>query len=128
MQSGNNFTINIIDICNHAITFNIFSGGIYWTCTGIYASPIPANRPAIWHHLKIINDSLNSPWVLIGDFNEILLPGNQRCHIFIQTRADAFAQVLDHCGLVDLDTIEGSFTWHRNCRVRELFPRRWSEV
>lgn len=39
-------------------------------------------------------------------------------------RADSFAQVLDFCGLVDLYTVGGRFTWHRNCRGNRSIAKK----
>jgi endonuclease/exonuclease/phosphatase family metal-dependent hydrolase len=52
--------------------------------------------------------------MLIGDFNEILLPGDQQGGFFHQNRADLFANFMGSCNLLDLTTIGGRFTWHRN--------------
>lgn len=61
LQSGNNFSVTILDICNYDITFNIVLGSSSWSCTDLYASPIPTNRPRLWQHLKSIHDNNNMP-------------------------------------------------------------------
>ncbi|GAU18899.1 hypothetical protein TSUD_228890 [Trifolium subterraneum] len=52
--------------------------------------------------------------MLIGDFNETLLPSEQRGGIFNHTRATIFAEFMNSCNLLDLTTTGGRFTWHRN--------------
>lgn len=113
MQNGVNFTVTVLNVCAHVVTFSISLGAKSWTCTGLYASPIPVNRQIFWQHLCNLGLNINSPWLLLWDFNETLPPGDLRGGLFSISRAEAFANVLDHCGLVDLDTVGGRFTWHR---------------
>jgi len=52
--------------------------------------------------------------MLIGDFNETLIPSDQRGGIFQHNRVALFSNFMDNCNLLDLTTIGGRFTWHRN--------------
>ncbi|KAJ8436403.1 hypothetical protein Cgig2_021440 [Carnegiea gigantea] len=40
--------------------------------TAIYARAQNRDKDAFWHHLKQLNESINPPWCIIGDFNELL--------------------------------------------------------
>lgn len=64
------------------------------------------------------------PWALLGDFNDILHPSEQREGIFSRMRAEAFARVLNDCELLDLEYIGSKFTWQRNCVGGTLISRR----
>lgn len=64
-------------------------GTASWMCTSIYASPTFFNILLIWHYLSNLSLSINDPWLIIGDFNEIIYPGEQNGDGFIQARADA---------------------------------------
>ena len=44
-----------------------------WVCSAIYASPTPTARGELWDYLFNFNASIHDPWLLIGDFNEVLL-------------------------------------------------------
>jgi len=107
-------TTTVIDLNNSSITFTIQSGDSITTCTCIYASSNPTLHPNLWTHLTSISHHITSPWMLIGDFNETLLPGDLRGRIFNQTRAITFSIFMDNCNLLDLTTIGSRFTWHRN--------------
>ncbi|GMI67799.1 hypothetical protein HRI_000449200 [Hibiscus trionum] len=48
------------------------SDGFHWHCTGFYGAPEESNRLASWNLLRSLNDCLEIPWMVIGDFNEIL--------------------------------------------------------
>lgn len=60
----------------------------------------------------------------MGDFNEILFSGDQRGGNFLLSRAEAFARMIDQCGMVDLHTIGGRFTWHRNCKGNRSIAKK----
>jgi hypothetical protein len=82
--------------------------------TCIYASPNHAQRPNLWNYLMNIGQTIGVPWMLIGDFNETLLPSDQRGDIFHHNRAALFSNLMNNCNLLDLTTTGGCFTWHRN--------------
>ena len=50
------------------------------------------------------------PWMLVGDFNEVLLPTEVRGGSFSYHRASLFADVLEECGLMDLGSMGLKFT------------------
>lgn len=52
--------------------------------------------------------------MLVGDFNDILLPSEVRGGNFVLARAQQFAQVLDNCSLLDLGANDSAHTWYRN--------------
>ena len=43
-----------------------------WLLSAIYASPRRSERRILWENLKIIAGLHNLPWVMLGDFNDIL--------------------------------------------------------
>lgn len=113
-HSATNITTTVLDSNRHSITFSISRGSANTCCTCIYASPNPSLRPNLWSHLVNISLSTNIPWILIGDFNETLLPSDQRGGIFHHSRAATFSNFMNICHLLDLITTGGRFTWHRN--------------
>jgi hypothetical protein len=62
--------------------------------------------------------------MLIGDFNETVLPSEQRSGIFNTSRATLFADFMDICNLLDLTTIGGKFTWHRNYNGLRILSKK----
>jgi hypothetical protein len=113
-HTSSNITSTVLHSNQYSLTFSITRGTATTTCTSVYASPNPTLRLALWNYLSNISHSIAGPWMLIGDFNEILLPGDQRGGIFHQNRAALFANFMGSCNLLDLTTIGGRFTWHRN--------------
>lgn len=111
-QVGLSMNISVWEFSGQSISLEIKLGSQSWICTAVYASPNPTTRDTFWQHLCNISVNIHSPWMLIGDWNEILLPGEQKGCIFSHNRAAAFGRVLDVCGLLDLNTSGGKFTWH----------------
>ena len=46
--------------------------------SGIYAPAQPRDKDQFWDHLVELNSVIDSPWCLIGDFNEIGAPADKR--------------------------------------------------
>jgi len=113
-QSANNTTSTVLHFNQYSITFSLHRGDATTTCTCVYASPNPTMRPNFWTYLTNISHTINGPWMLIGDFNETLLPSDQRGGIFNHNRAGLFSNFMNNCNLLDLTTTGGRFTWHRN--------------
>ncbi|CAJ2670486.1 unnamed protein product [Trifolium pratense] len=113
-NSSSQVNTSIIDYNAHSITFSLSRGHSQSTCTCLYASPNPTIRTSLWSYLTTLSHGINGPWMLIGDFNETLLPSDQRGGTFSPSRAAIFSKFLENCNLLDLTTTGGRFTWHRN--------------
>jgi hypothetical protein len=114
-QNGLTFDVQVDDVYLNAITVSISLGNNKWFCTGLYASPTPSTRANYWNYLCNLSRNIMSHWFIIGDFNEIIAPGEQRGGAFHPSRADSLINVMDHCNLIDLNSVGGKFTWHINC-------------
>lgn len=123
-QDGSNVKTEIVDIYMDTITVKLSFGGDYWFLTGIYASPIYSQRQEQWHYLRTLQPDLNGLWFLVGDFNEIIHPSEQRGGHFNQTRADLLLRTMDDCNLLDVATTGGKFTWARNCAGQRRVAKR----
>lgn len=107
-------TFTLIDTMRQAITFELRIRHAYWYCTSIYASPSFANRCSLWDHLMQVRGSLHGPWVLLGDFNEILYSFEVSGGNFLPSRASLLATMMTSCNLMDLQATGGLFTWRKN--------------
>lgn len=123
-NNGSNVIVSTLDVHPHAITFKLELGGRSWVCTGVYASPVPANRPHLWQHLRNLRSTISDPWVHIGDFNEITLPGDQRGGNFNHHRAAAMINMMEACDMVDLPCTGRRFTWHHRCRSNTYVAKK----
>ncbi|XP_075663436.1 uncharacterized protein LOC142633038 [Castanea sativa] len=89
-------------------------GSLQWRFTGFYGEPVTGKRGESWRLLEHLSGCLNLPWVVIGDFNEIMfagekLGGNPRP----ECQMHQFREVLNKCHLRDLGYIGSDFTWSR---------------
>ena len=104
----------------------IINGGTEdaWRLTGFYGEPDTNIRGEGWNMLRMLSSKPKLPWCCFGDFNELLQVedkkgGALRAHNLMQ----AFRDVLDHCGFVDLGYSGLDFTWHRHRRGELIWER-----
>jgi len=45
--------------------------------SGIYAPAQPGHKDVFWNHLRNLNAIIDTPWCLIGDFNELECPDDK---------------------------------------------------
>ena len=78
----------------------------------IYASTKFENMCILWENLKKVSDHHDLPWILMGDFNEVLeesekLGGNP---LSIR-RVQEYNECMNYCNLLDLKFSRPKFTW-----------------
>jgi exonuclease III len=71
-QQGSNITADVFEVYKDTITVRLSLGNERWFFTGIYASPIHTSRLELWEHLTELRRDITDPWLLMGDFNEII--------------------------------------------------------
>lgn len=122
----------LVDSMQQAITFSVNRRSDTWYCSFIYASPIFANRCRLWDHLQLLRGQIQAPWVLLGDFNDILYSSEVSGGAFNSGRAALLAQMMLNCNLLDIHSFGGLFTWRHNVRfvghVRKKLDRVVSDV
>ena len=88
--------------------------------------PIPCQE-FLWNHLAHFVDTHTLPWVVAGDFNEILSSTEKFSNTLAsQRRMSAFKNCLDACNLLDLGFSGPQFTStnkHPNGLVMERLDR-----
>jgi ribonuclease HI len=96
-----------------------------WLLSAIYASPRRSERRILWENLKIIAGLHNMPWVMLGDFNDILScdekwGGNRPSN----SRMFEFKTCLNACNMIDLGFSGPKFTWSNCHDVSSLIMER----
>jgi hypothetical protein len=86
-----------------------------WRLTGVYGAPETHNRPKTWDLLRKLDGLFQLPWCCLGDFNEVVKL-EEMCGRLNrpEKQMQAFRNVLDDCGLVDLGFHGFPFTWCNN--------------
>ncbi|GMI83525.1 hypothetical protein HRI_002021800 [Hibiscus trionum] len=112
------------------IDFMVFDDGSgqWWRCTGFYGAPKEQNRRASWNLLRQLNDLPNVPWLIIGDFNELLFSFEKSGgRIRSQRQMDDFREALEDCSLADIGYTGRWYTWEKGhfveTNIRERLDR-----
>ncbi|KAA3488794.1 reverse transcriptase [Gossypium australe] len=99
-----------------------------WRFTGFYGSPYSKDRSYVWNLLRHLSQDCNFPWLVAGDFNEILYSFEKRGGVpREQKRMEAFRDTLEDCQLMDMGYSGVWFTWERGnlpeTNIRERLDR-----
>lgn len=98
-----------------------WKGRIFWYITVVYASPRFAPRQKLWEDLGEIAESMEDPWVVLGDFNSIMANHERRggSPNFAIRGMRKFYDMIHACNLLDAGFQGSPFTW----RHGRLFQR-----
>ncbi|XP_020220996.1 uncharacterized protein LOC109803724 [Cajanus cajan] len=107
------FQIKPLECFHQAVFVTIHKGLPSFVCTAIYASLVPHNREALWSYLREIRIRISTPWLLIGDYNEVLSPNEVRGGSFSLRRADRLLDTMEACHLLDMGSSGYKYTWYR---------------
>ena len=92
-------------------TVKVCHSNLSWFISAIYVSSHLVKRRLVWSNLSEIAKLHNLPWLMLGDFNEVLsseekFGGNQ----INLNRALEFKECLDNCNFLDLGFAGSKFT------------------
>ena len=79
--------------------------------------------------LRMLNSKPHLPWLCMGDFNDILFIEEKRGgRVSSHGQVQAFKDVLDVCGFVDLGFTSPEFTWQGNRHGHMVWERLYRGV
>ncbi|KAA3468943.1 reverse transcriptase [Gossypium australe] len=97
-----------------------------WRFTGIYGSPYLKDKNIVWNLLKRLAREDRYPWLVEGDFNEILYSFEKSGGVQRDMKLmEAFREVLDDCQLLDIGYSSVWFTWERG--IVQHLPYSYSD-
>lgn len=67
-----NVEVEIISTCQHFIDTKIKAKGRSFFSTFLYGEPDRTKRISVWNQIQELAASRDSPWILTGDFNDII--------------------------------------------------------
>ena len=106
-------------------TIKVCNSDFTWLISSIYASPRLAERKILWANLSQVALLHNLPWLLLGDFNEILCEndklGGRQINL---NRALEFKSCMDDCNFLDLGFSGPKFTWSNRRQISDLILER----
>lgn len=80
--------------------------------TFVYGSPIRDRRKFLWNNLMNIAPDVKIPWLVCGDFNDVLSYGEKWGSRDVnRARIHDFKHCIETCGLSDLGFCGPKFTW-----------------
>ncbi|XP_028790434.1 uncharacterized protein LOC114746384 [Neltuma alba] len=83
-----------------------------WIFTAVYASPRERERRDMWLELHRISLTMNMPWLVAGDFNDITGEEEQRGEGKInENKCRRFSININRCRLIDLGSEGPKYTW-----------------
>ncbi|CAA7017787.1 unnamed protein product [Microthlaspi erraticum] len=87
----------------------------YLSC--IYGHPMPHLRHCLWKKLQRISVSRQGPWMMCGDFNEILNQSEKRGgRVRAASSFRDFNQMMTICDMTDIKHKGNRFSWVENTR------------
>ncbi|GMI80763.1 hypothetical protein HRI_001745600 [Hibiscus trionum] len=96
------------------VIINEDTEGSCWRCTGFYGAPEEQLREASWDLLRLLNDVPEVPWLVIGDFNEIMFANEKLGGLRRSERQmERFWTALSDCSLSDIGYSGSWYTWER---------------
>ena len=85
---------------------------LFWLLATIYASPRISERSILWNNLTNVAEAQSLLWIMMGDFNELLMSDDKFGGRPINFRyAMKFQNFLNTCGMMDMGFSENRFTW-----------------
>ncbi|MFQ6671653.1 hypothetical protein Gotur_036121 [Gossypium turneri] len=101
--------------------------GKNWRFIDFYGSPY-SNKEESWNLLRHLSNASELPWMVCGDFNEILYGAEKQGGLPREEgRMEAFRTVLEDCNLRDMGFSGRWFTWERGnlpeTNIRERLDR-----
>ncbi|KAF7833197.1 ribonuclease H [Senna tora] len=85
----------ILHNMHQAVTISVSKNSGSWVFTVVYGSPNFTTKELLWNHLASIHRGISCPWLVLGDFNDILLPNEVSGGTFYHHRAEKFAKIMD---------------------------------
>lgn len=83
-----------------------------WLLSAVYASPLSTVRQHLWDYLLQMGNCVELPWLMIGDFNQVIHPSEKHGGLRPSTaRMNAFLEVIHCCAMIDLGYSGPRYTW-----------------
>ena len=118
----NQFEVEIIFNHKKFIHFKLKRNNVLtsWVTT-VYASPVPVIRRELWDHLNHLGAITNDPWIVGGDFNSILFPGEKTGGSSTVTGVcNIFSNWFHNNGIHELQFKGPKYTWSRGSLSKRL--------
>lgn len=85
-----------------------------WLFSAIYANTCYQVRSLLWDKLKSLHDNYNSPWLIEGDFNDVIIAAEkfgEGGRPINNKWADSLTNCINYCNLLDLGFKGSRYIW-----------------
>ena len=94
------------------ILVKVISSTFEFLCFAIYASPRFHEICILWNSLKNAANLHDEPWIIIGNFNEVLAERDKfEDRAISSNRSLLFKECLDYCNMIDMGFARPKFTY-----------------
>ncbi|XP_074282714.1 uncharacterized protein LOC141607254 [Silene latifolia] len=84
----------------------------FWELTVVYGFNKLQERSDLWHTLTSLGNGMSNPWIVMGDFNNVLFMDERIGSTITTAEVRGFQDCVDNCGLMDLASSGAFFTWN----------------
>lgn len=117
--------ISISSYSMHHIDLSIRDENGDWRVTGFYGHLNRGRRHITRNLLRQLANLNNQPWMVIGDFNDLLTSDDKRGRVaHPQWLFRGFREAVTDCNLVDLPLIGYKFTWFKSRGSSDMVEER----
>jgi len=109
-------SINVLFSSTQLIHCFLSQGSKSMYATLAYIRPTSAMKQAFWNQARDIAATIQGPWVLMGDLNDIALDSERappRNGTGTGMRSQQFRDNIQSCNLLDMEASGAKFTWIR---------------
>ncbi|KAL5832771.1 hypothetical protein ACOSQ3_016445 [Xanthoceras sorbifolium] len=103
-------SVGVVASSRQSITALVSENAKVFILTIVYASPNVMFRRSIWGYLHKIRKCFKGPWLVAGDFNEIVSLSEKRGGRSNFSKS-GFLEWINNNGLIDMGFIGQKFTW-----------------
>ncbi|XP_074265751.1 uncharacterized protein LOC141588195 [Silene latifolia] len=108
------YSVTILSVSSQVISAKVVENGsgdsFYFSV--VYGFNEDDLRGELWEHLSTFHDNYPGPWVVCGDFNNVLHFNERIGREVTWNEIAAFRECVDYCGLQDLTGKGAFFTWN----------------
>ncbi|CAL2228539.1 unnamed protein product [Prunus armeniaca] len=110
LWNGNSVSLQVVAHSSQSITALVTLRNHRWLLTVVYANPCPGIHEALWKYFDGLIKASNLPWLVLGDFNDIVSM-DEKCGGNFDQGGKRFGEWIDRNHLVDLGFSGAKFTW-----------------
>lgn len=126
MWDAHSVKVRIISCTAQLMNVAILSNNrIEWLLTLVYASPKLLSRVSLYEYLESMKDHMTVPWLLLGDFNEVIRQEDKRGGREVRGHSvDRMRHMIEVCQLLEVDFTGPRFTWTNGQSGNLLIEKR----